>query len=384
MHPDLNERGGAELVAVTTMETLCEMGFNIDLVTIKKPNAAALKKAFNVDLDVESIKFVLPSNVNYKKSIYSQLIMQLLTLPLNLCDKADLIINTHADFPLPYFRYKIPLISYVHFPYISHILSPKDYPLRYQRSPLWKLYFAPYNIVSSWISPFLVFTLKKSFLLTNSEFTKKAIIRVVPEAHPIVVRPPVDTSDFVDALASNCRENKILVIGRIAPEKQLEKVIEVCRLLDVAVNVTIVGSFDYSPRAFDYLKKMRKMIEKYGLNDRVKILVNIDRDNLKKQMKTAKIYLHTKYDEHFGISIIEAISAGLIPIVPIYGGPVEFIPKRYLYHTIREAAELVSKNLDVPQSERLAVSKISDKFSREKFKLKIKKIINYVLQLQGS
>ena len=380
VHHSLDVRGGAELVATATMEALREMGFKIDLVTIKKPQVASLKRTFNTNLEVENVRSLLPSNVNYRTSIYSQLIMQLLTMPLVLGSKASLVINTQADFPLPYFKRKTPLISYVHFPYIPDLYSTKDYPLRYQRSPLWKLYFAPYNVISSCIAPLLRLTLKKSFVITNSEFSRENIMRLVPEVSPIVVRPAVDTKAFASALTSNYRENKVLVVGRIAPEKQLERAIEVCRLLDVDVKITIVGSFDHSPRTFNYLKKLRKIIEKYEMNNRIKILVNIDRDDLIKQIMTAKVYLHTKYDEHFGISIIEAISAGLIPVVPAHGGPVEFIPKRYHYRTLIEAAELIKKYIDVQQSERLAVSKIANKFSKERFKLKIKRIICSVLE----
>ena len=379
VHHSLDTFGGAERVAIATMEALHEMGFKIDLVTIKKPQVNILEKMFSTNLEVENIRWVLPYHANYKKSIYSQLVMQLLTIPLVLGKKADLIINTQADFPLPYIKRKIPLISYVHFPYIPYVRSVRDYPPRYQQSLLWKLYFAPYNVLSGLITLLLIFTLKRSFVITNSEFSKKAIERIIPEVHPIIVRPPVDTKMFASALSSTCRENKILVIGRIAPEKQLEKAIEVCRLLHVDAKMVIVGSFDPSARTLDYLKKLELMIEKYGLNKRIKILTNISRDELKEQMMTAKVYLHTKYDEHFGISIVEAISAGLIPIVPAHGGPVEFIPKRYHYRTLIEAAELIKKYIDVPQSERLAISKIADRFSKERFKIKIKKIINYVL-----
>ena len=379
VHHSFSVLGGAELVAIATVEALREMGFKIDFVTITKPQAIAVKKRFNINLEVENIKSILPPNANYTKSIYSQLLLQLLTIPLVLSIKADVIINTQADLPLPYFRRKTPTISYVHFPYIPKLQSTEDYPSRYQRSPVWKLYYALYNIIGSLIRTLSILTLKRSIVITNSEFSKKTIKCMVPESHPIIVRPPVDTSVFADVLRSPHRENKVLVIGRIAPEKQLEKAIEVCRLLDADIKMSIIGSFDQSSRAFNYLRKMEEMIKQYGLEDRVKILVNQDKDELKRQMMTAKVYLHTKYDEHFGISIVEAISAGLIPIVPAYGGPVEYIPKQYHYHKPIEAVELIKKYMDVPQSEREVISEIADKFSKENFKLEIKKIINYVL-----
>ena len=379
VHHSFSALGGAELVAIATMEALREMGFKIDLVTITRPQAAAVKKVFNVDLEVEAIKSMLPPNANYKRSLYSQLLLQLLTIPLALSIKADVIINTQADLPLPYLRRKTPAISYVHFPYMPKLQSMNDYPSRYQRSSLRKLYYASYNVISSLVGALSILTLKRSIVITNSEFSKKTIECIVPESHPIIVRPPVDTTLFADALGSSYRENKVLVLGRIAPEKQLETAIEVCRLLDADIKMSIIGSFEKSSRAIDYLKKMENMIKQYGLKDRVKILMNLDKDELKKQMMTAKVYLHTKYDEHFGISIVEAISAGLIPIVPAHGGPMEYIPEQYHYHTPMKAAELIEKYMDVQQSDRTVISQIANKFSKENFKLEIKKIINRTL-----
>jgi len=379
VHHSFSALGGAELVAIATMEALREMEFKIYLVTITKPRAIAIKKTFNTNLEVENTKSILPPNANYKKSIYSQLLLQLLTIPLVLSIKADVIINTHADLPLPYFKRKTPTISYVHFPSIPMLQSPNDYPSRYQRSPFWKLYYALYNITSSLVRTLSILTLKRSIVITNSEFSKKTIKCIVPESHPIIVRPPVDTRVFVDVLRSPHRENKVLVIGRIAPEKQLETAIEVCRLLDAGIKMSIIGSFDQSSRAFNYLRKMQGMIKQYGLEDRVKILVNQDKEELKRQMMTAKVYLHTKYDEHFGISIVEAMSAGLIPIVPAYGGPAEYIPRQYHYRKPIEAVDLIKKYMNVPQSEREVISEKADKFSKENFKLKIKKIINHAL-----
>jgi hypothetical protein len=46
--------------------------------------------------------------------------------------------------------------------------------------------------------------------------------------------------------------------------------------------------------------------------------------------------------EHFGVSIVEAMADGLIPIVPEIGGPTEFVPKKFHYPTLEQAAETIS------------------------------------------
>lgn len=380
VHHSLSEFGGAELVAVAVIETLHEMGFEIELVTVEKPKNEMLRRIFDAKLDVKSIHCVLPSNLRLHKSQYSQLITQLLTLPLMLGKKADLIINTHADFPLPYLKRHTPLISYVHFPYIPHFSSVRQYPQRYQKSIVWKIYYTPYNILAGLLKPLVMFALKRSYVLTNSYYSKNEINREAPTVNPLIVRPPVDTEHFTNFESSQHRENKILVIGRIAPEKQLERAIEIGKFLPTNSKMYIIGRFKPSVRANNYLDKLESMINQYGLNNRIEILKNVSRDELREQMLSAKVYLHTKSDEHFGISIVEAVSAGLVPIVPASGGPKEFIPQCYHYRTNEEAAELITKYLDISQNERLTISKIANKFSKSEFKNKLKKIIDSILQ----
>jgi alpha-1,2-mannosyltransferase len=377
VHHSLDIAGGAELVAIATIEALSEMGYKVDLITIKKPQLRLLEKIFNASLKIDRNRCLLPTSADYRKSIYFQLVMQLLTIPLTLINKADIIINTQADFPLPYFKRGKTLISYVHFPYV---LSKEQVPIssRYSHSIFWRLYFAIYNALIILMKPLLFFTLKNSVVLTNSNFSKKAIRRLVPGVLPLIIRPPVNIGRFANAITSSKRENRVIVIGRITPEKQLERAIEICSLLPITIDLLIVGSADSSDRTAEYLKKLKQMIEAYNLGDRVKILANIRWDELTNLLMTAKVYLHTKSDEHFGISIVEAISAGLIPVVPDSGGPTEFVPRKYRYLTTKQAANLISKYIAASQSERFAISKVADEFSKEYFKSKIKKIIQSV------
>ncbi len=44
-------------------------------------------------------------------------------------------------------------------------------------------------------------------------------------------------------------------------------------------------------------------------------------------MRKSKVYFHPMVGEHFGISIVEAMAAGLVPVVSDVGGPTEFVPK---------------------------------------------------------
>jgi len=41
------------------------------------------------------------------------------------------------------------------------------------------------------------------------------------------------------------------------------------------------------------------------------------------------------------MSIVEAMSAGLIPVVTDEGGQTEFVQKKYQYHSIEQAVDII-------------------------------------------
>jgi glycosyltransferase involved in cell wall biosynthesis len=69
------------------------------------------------------------------------------------------------------------------------------------------------------------------------------------------------------------------------------------------------------------LKELSEKIEKLGVQKRVHIFRNKRYEFTLSALSTAKIYLHTQSTEAFGMSIVESMAAGCIPIVPRTGGP---------------------------------------------------------------
>jgi glycosyltransferase involved in cell wall biosynthesis len=82
------------------------------------------------------------------------------------------------------------------------------------------------------------------------------------------------------------------------------------------------------------------MIKDFDLEDYVTLETNVCLNNLLSIMRESKVYFHPMVGEQFGISIIEAMAAGLVPVVSDVGGPAEFVPKNYHFHTFEGAAEI--------------------------------------------
>ena len=101
-------------------------------------------------------------------------------------------------------------------------------------------------------------------------------------------------------------------------------------------------------------------------------------------MKKSKIYFHPLAGEPFGISIAEAMASGLIPIVPTIGGSSEFVPSEYQYHTIQQAADIISNILNEINDDvvlvRDKISNIVSKFSIQTYEKNLNNIIDYVIK----
>ena len=70
------------------------------------------------------------------------------------------------------------------------------------------------------------------------------------------------------------------------------------------------------------LKKMARDLE---IADRVQFVVGQPREEILAQFSKAKVGIHTMQEEHFGIAIVEMMSAGLITLAHSSGGPLQDI-----------------------------------------------------------
>ena len=365
VHHSLEGKGGSGRLAINTIEVLNEMGFRVTLIISQKPDLERLKITYNKSVNVGEIKSVFPIGIG-SFGIYQRM----LTLLPAAMTKVDLLINTHGDL-LPYSHTnKCPLITYCHFPSIA--LSMSEYASRYQKSLFWRVYFAPYQKITKYLGrPSLV----KGTILTNSKFSKNAIEQIYPNVSPTIIYPCADTKSFKKILTSDRRENKLLVLCRFTPEKSIENALRLAEKF--GVKITIIGSLIPSNR--NYYEHLVRMSKSMGIENLVEFKRNASFDTIIEEMSISKAYLHTMRGEHFGIAIVEAMSAGLIPIVPDYGGCVEFVPKEYQYSSIDAASDIVQSAFEAPFSERKKVSDIADLFSEDAFKRNMRKTIEKTL-----
>lgn len=432
IHDNLNAGGGSERLAFATIELLNEMGFKIDLLTLQKPNLKEIKSDFgggnsnSWDFDQIGI-FDFRTIIGVEKTDES-------STEKNLGDKKsfldnskfddkdyDIIINTHGDL-LPYYyshnenydnkngewpKRNLPIkITYCHYPLVPQLLDKRDYTfLEKFIDSFSELSSYEKDIIASKTLEKYNEMMKNTIILTNSNFSKNAIEKIYggDKLKVTVIYPPVDIEKFgiLDTIGNDTNTNinaerelkdKILVISRISRPKMIENVLLIGKELKEKHNlchfdISIVGNISSEDK--DYLQDLENMILDYNLNDNIKIITDLSLGELQKQLHKSSLYLHPTTDEPFGISIVEAMSAGLIPIIPNKGGGAEFVPLRYQYDTIEDAAKIIAKMLtnsnDVMYNnhfmmEKEKMKKLANKFSKQKYKENFRNLIKSFLK----
>jgi glycosyltransferase involved in cell wall biosynthesis len=295
-------------------------------------------------------------------------------------------VNTHGDM-LPFYHKdftKKNAITYCHYPIARYLIDcgDPDYSAVLQNMCLLGMTSAVRNGYHDVVRSAYVKMMLNSTVLTNSEFSRKAIFKTFG-VDSTILPPPVDVDIFRNAcLASNVRNDSILVISRFHPSKKIENAIHLAKLLcqnEVGICMNIVGNM--SCDGIGYFNYLNDLVRHYGLENFVRFEINVRFDRLLDLMRRSKVYVHPLPGEPFGISTVEAMSAGIIPVVPDIGGHTEFVPTRYQFHTYGEGVQAVAAALAAPASERIKLSHSTQKYSVTHYIEKFQQILVKVIDI---
>jgi glycosyltransferase involved in cell wall biosynthesis len=369
VHISLNARGGGERLAVATIKAISSMGIGVELSTVEKPDMALIQDAYGTSVS-EDIKKIRTLNILQKYG------------PRNY----TFTVNTHGDM-LPFYHKdftKKNAITYCHYPIARYLIDcgDPDYSAVLQNMCLLGMTSAVRNGYHDVVRSAYVKMMLNSTVLTNSEFSRKAIFKTFG-VDSTILPPPVDVDIFRNAcLASNVRNDSILVISRFHPSKKIENAIHLAKLLcqnEVGICMNIVGNMPSD--GIGYFNYLNDLVRHYGLENFVRFEINVRFDRLLDLMRRSKVYVHPLPGEPFGISTVEAMSAGIIPVVPDIGGHTEFVPARYQFHTYGEGVQAVAAALAAPASERIKLSHSTQKYSVTNYIEKFQQILVKVMDI---
>lgn len=391
VYSNLNPCGGGERLTLFTIEALLQIDANIDITTLEIPVVSKLCNAYGneIGLILERINKINVIDIFNK-----------LNIGKIYKNKYDLTINTHGDID-PFYHESFSCsnaITYCHFPSAKTFIDNEDKTFLENHlkviprnnnnesdSTTTSSSVAKKNDIKKYLN-YLKNSYEKmmydSTVVTNSQYSRNAIYDEFG-INSDVINPPVDVDlirNMVFDKNSSEKEDDILVISRIDPLKCIENALKVAKILHengVGKSMKIIGSLDMY--YYDYYKSLNKLIRQYDLMDYVVIETNANIDRLFHCMKKSKTYFHPRPGEHFGMAIVEAMSGGLVPVVPNIGGQTEFVDSKYRYDSIETAYDIIKKSFDVDNSERLKISDSVQKFSISHYQQKFKELIYRIL-----
>ena len=190
---------------------------------------------------------------------------------------------------------------------------------------------------------------------TNSEFTKQIVEKAWPTKIDIVHYPKISSDEFM--VEGTKKENVILNVGRFFSQlhsKRQDILINLYQKLPLSIQKEWQLVFIGSVEDEEYFATLKKKAT--GLN--ISFLTDISRKELIKHYLKAKIYWHAagfaidqwqepQKVEHFGISTVEAMAAGAVPVVINKGGQVEIMSGELSDLLWNNEAEAITKTLAV-------------------------------------
>lgn len=372
--PYLDTLGGGERYCLTIAEILLKFGYDVDIFWSKdKGIIDKAAKRFSLNLD----------RINIRPDIF-----RLADQPISH-EVAPTKIVSHSSNPSAISK-MVDLFqrwrSTRHYDVIFY-LSDGSIPILFSRKNF-------FHIQVPFSNPLSGFSKLKLRLfhacIFNSQFTQSFY---PPSPRNTVLYPPVG----VDSYRSNLPKNKtILSVGRFDNILNAKK-------QDVLVNAfklfhqhqpdwqLILAGGSLAPEEnnsfIQHLKQLSRSLP-------VKIIANPSFDQLVDLYQSSPIYwhaagyqvdqqLHPEATEHFGITVVEAMAAGAVPLVPHRGGLPEIVTSDhdgFLWDTIDQLVAKTQLLVGSPQlltelSQHAVTT--SAKFSKSAFETKFSHLLNH-------
>ncbi len=235
-------------------------------------------------------------------------------------------------------------------------------------------------------------------IITISEYSKKWIKKLWGSESTILF-PPVD----IDSFKVGKKEKIILSVGRFFPEHHNKKQLELAQTFKQILEqysdemrgytLYLVGGVGGRADHLEYVEKIRAASKNYP----IEIITNIGWGELVELFARSYIFwhasgmgedekVHPERFEHFGITTVEAMAAGCIPVVINKGGQKEIINNGYDGFFFKDWQELkditikiIRGEVDVEKVRKNAISNCR-KFSNSNFKKDLISIISKILK----
>lgn len=287
-------------------------------------------------------------------------------------------------------RFGCKVVAYVHYPMISTDMIQKvqqrsagfnnndaittSSTRSYAKYIYYHLFAGIYSLVGRYCT---------DVVMVNSSWTWNHISQLWCKPAAIVY-PPCGSMDEFKAYSLSSRDPWVLSIAQFRPEKNqllqlqalkivLEKAATIGLNLPSDLKLVMLGSCRNTDDEMR-VEELQEYSQALELTKHVQFVVNASYDELKQYLSKSSMGLHTMYNEHFGISVVEMMAAGLIVVANNSGGPAADIVRPGTGYLALTAEEYAGKLLDILQATpdeahelRIRGRESSQRFSDEEF-----------------
>lgn len=368
--------GGGEAVCMNVLEAL-QGDYSVDLYTLSEINISDLNEYFNTNVS-PSIP-VLRGNLGTKALKYSYEFWRAVSesglgrfhasvfggLLRRQLSEYDLVISTFGEF-----HFDTKTIQYVHYPMFNRRAIPDDIE---SRGTLRTLHDEACDILSGNRRRGI-----DDVVLANSEWTAN----LTENVHGVPVEciyPPVDTSNFHPKPCEE-REEGLVAIGRIAPSKRIEALIDIVEGLQQRghdVPLHIVGPTSNE----EYYRTIRPRVAQ---NELITLEGKVSRERLIEFICSYKYGLHGMHYEHFGIAVAEFVAGGAIPFIHNSGGQREIVngEQQLCYDSVSDAIDKIEGVLNSSDEQarlRENLVNVEAHFGKSRFHHEIRQVVDEAL-----
>jgi glycosyltransferase involved in cell wall biosynthesis len=310
--------GGGERVVTVIIQVLNRLGFEVTVYSEKKFSPEQIEMAFN--RHVEICEVIAPKQIDlYRTPVYLRTYASLLNeFLLRRIDDEDLFIDMSGG----------ALPAYSRIPDISYIVTPTSYFELFHEycsgSIMRRLYLRPYVNMVRWLLSRLS---NIKIVYCVNRYTQEMLPHLgLPQIETRVLYPPTNIAEWKPKKES--ARQGVISVARFAPRKRHDW--QVAIMNGIKEELLMVGAASDQEEQ-NVLQSIRQIAPS-------NVKISLSRlYTLKDSLWKSKVFLNTA-DGQPGISIVEAIAAGCIPLVHDSGGAEEIVPISELrFQTIDEA-----------------------------------------------
>lgn len=176
-------------------------------------------------------------------------------------------------------------------------------------------------------------------------------------------RPSALIYPACNMVGAGSKRNLVVTVGRAIPAKRLELFWEVA---SICPNYEFAMLLTQDHNLMEYSRSLSRGSPVNG-----KTIFNPTKATYHKLLGEARVYLHFMKGEHFGITIVEAMSAGCVPVVHDSGGPKEIVTDGtgFRWQSSEEIPEMVDHAMKIAPSS--ASHLRAEDFTFEKFERRL-------------